>query len=620
MIKEKYKTYAIPVVLIAVYILIRAIWLFGSNSIYETDFKGLAVARSFFPFGIIKQCAIKEYFMPLYYILLSALTFINKSAIFAKIINCIISFVNILVFYNLGRYISTKKTGLLLALFVTINHFFIFYTNLIAPYCLNFLIGTLLIYSILQFCDKPDKKNFLKLSLFNCLLILSDSFGAIYVGIELIVLYLKNSRPNNKKYFQALFAHSLIALIVAFPILLIELKHYTTLLIPETIDGVGLNFTSLYLLLNDYFSPFLSFCTPDTQKTSTMGMLYSLFLTGDAKNINTFKIILTLFLGSILPLISALILSIRANILNSKFRIITLIALLDLIVILFFSLIGKIEVHPIFTIQFFITAMILVVYAISTIEDKLIRILIITCLFTIQFINPKIDIFNITIKRCFTTVSAFNYFLKEYYVDKNDIVIMPYMGNYAKLYYKKLNIYNFNYDSLKSANKEGIIRYVNNKRADKINSQNVFYLMSDYLKETKLNSYLTKKFLDDFVEKDLTKKRVILFIDKVNTRPISTDSIKGIAQIDEYDTQIRKINLKDLSSLKNHQKMFYDALKSKTLYTYLTLLEGNYTNRTVIEYKNSSKKLLKMESKIKSTLNAINSPNSDYVIIIYSNK
>ena len=94
-----------------------------------------------------------------------------------------------------------------------------------------------------------------------------------------------------KIYIQILqkfeFINAFVVFLVMFVFYLIQYAKYSKMLIPPSYNGIGFNFSSLYLMLNEYFTPYLSFTSYEYQTKSTMGMLYSFFLNPDLKNINS---------------------------------------------------------------------------------------------------------------------------------------------------------------------------------------------------------------------------------------------------------------------------------------------------------------------------------------------
>ena len=616
-INEKSK-YILYIVLFIIFALVRFGYIFSSAGINDIDFKSLSIASSGFPFGIIKNCAIMDYFSPAYYFILHFIMLISKNEIFIRTFSAIIGFINIFVLINIGKKLQGRKLGIFLALFLAVNHFYLYYSNLIAPYCIDFLIGSCLINSLIDFIKKPNKKHFKQLNIFNCAFILINPLNTLYVASEFAVLYF----ISEKRYFIikiiTIFGfNSIIAFVIIFPITIVQYAIINKMPISLNNEGIGLNLYSLGLMINEYISPYLSFLAPEMQTKSTLGMLYSFFLNTDIKNINTIKILITLFYSSILPILIAIIFTIKAYKKDYRLRILFLCAIINLSLILFLNIYETIDVNPIYCTQFFITCIILLGYGIFSIKDTVIQSIVIFCILTIQFINPEINSFNITINKKYATINAFNMFIKNQEINKQDLIIMPYLGNYARLYYKDLTFFNFDYSMLQKNTKNSFIKELINKNTKTINKNNIFYLLCDYLTNRRGNEYLTKYFIEECIEKLNPEGRIILVVDKLNSKPLTINTIDKIAQTNKYSPKLRKINPAISEIPKNQSKMLFEALKSKTLYEFLTLLENNFYCSKIIEYKKIDNDYYEIKNNSKNIIRAISSTDSDYAFIIF---
>jgi len=605
--------YILYIILFIIFILIRINHVLLSNEIENISFKGLAISNSFWPFMVIKETALNDVFLPFYYLI----TGILRNEILIKIFNSIIAFANILVFLKIGKKLFNEKMGLFIGIFLSVNHFFLYYTNLIAPYCLIFLINTLILSALIDYFKKPTKNNFKKLNIFNCLLILCDSFGFIYVLCELAVIFLFGKRK--KIYFKQgikLFCFSFIAFLVVLPILIVQAVVASKIVIPNTYNGVGFSFSGLYLLFSDYISPYLTFLAPEYQTKSTLGLIYSFILNPDFQNINTIKILITLFYSSILPLSVIFVFTFRAYVKNYKLRLLWLISVLNLLVMLVLMLFEKIELQPIYTINFFVTSLVLLGYGIFTLKDVYIKAILIICLLSIQIINPDVNTFNITVNKNFATINPINIFIEENNITQADLLFMPHQGYFAKLYYKKLNVLDYDDRYLQTAKKNGLIKNLSSKKLKTINKKNIHYSMKNFLEETKINEYLTRYFLDKSFDNNIMPQRVVLVVDKLNSKPITLSAIKKCANQREYSPRLKKIDFGYMDLSQNQTKILFDALKSKVLFNFVNILSGSYKSLSIVEYKKIDNEYYQVESS-KNLFKALNSFDSDYVFFIF---
>ncbi len=608
--------YIFYILIFIVFVIVRTHYLINENEIISIEFKSLALANCSFPFGILKETILKDYFLPMYYFLIHFFVPFFNNTLIIKIFNSIISLINIFLIIKIGKQILNRSLGYFLGILFTINHFYLYYTDLIAPYCLNFLVGTILIKTIIDFITKPNKKHFLYLTIANCAFILIDNVGFLYVIPELFLLYkfYENRKYIKKNVIKIAFC-SFFAFLATFTILIIQYYNWTNTIIPNTYNGIGLNFNSLYLMINEFLSPYMSFNIPNIQTKSTLGMLYSFALNPDFKNLNSVKLFISLFYSSILPLFMLLYFSFVAYRKNFKLKFIFLIAILNFLLTIFFMMYEIIDTSPIYLTQLFTTSIILLGYGIYKLKDKFLKALVIFCLFAIQFINPEANSFNLTINKNYPTINAFSSFTKEYNVDKNDLIIMPFMGQYGAMYWKELNFFDFDYSLLQKNTKKSMIRNLSNKNTTSINKNNINRLIEDYLTERNLNDYIAKYFLDNYTQ--YAGNRIIIFIDKLNSKPISDVSIIKAATMSDYNTKLRKIDFKNNTIQQSKTKLLYEAIKSKTLYNFVGLIETNFTLDKIVQYKKVDNECYKLKTSPHNIYKALNSYESDYVFLIF---
>ena len=362
--KPKNINFVLYITIFIIFILTRINHIYSSQELIDIDFRGLAILSTGFPFGIIKNTTVYDFVSPIYYLIGHFFFTIFKTDIAIKVLNSIISLANIVFFIKIGKLLLNKNLGKLLAILLIINHFYLYYSNKIAPYSLTFLTGTILIYFLLLFLKRPKKENFKKLTIANCAYLLIDNLGFIYVICELLGLFaMFYKKKKYKQYTSILAYYCFITFLFIFPINIIQYSNYTKMLIPNSFEGIGVNLSSLYLTVNEFFSPFLSFITPETQSKTALGMLYYTFLNFDYKTINSLKIAFTLLYSSFLPLLLFLF-SIIKSFRNYKLKLLFLISMLYFGTISFFALIQLIELNPIYFPQFFTTSIVILGYGI----------------------------------------------------------------------------------------------------------------------------------------------------------------------------------------------------------------------------------------------------------------
>ena len=608
--------YIFYIVLFLIFIIYR-IGFIADSSLYETEYKTLSIASASFPFGIIKEAVLKDYFMPLYYFLIHFFVIIFKNDILIKVINLFISFATVIYVINIGKKLLNTGFGIFLGLFLSINHFFLYYTNLIAPYCLNFLVTAIAINYIIDYLKKPNSLNLKKLNIINCVMILADSLGIFFVIAELISFYILFSKKRlYKRSIPALVTGGFSAFLVVFIILIIHYFSKINLLILDNYKSIGFNLNGLYLTLNEFLSPFLSFNVDTVKSKTTLGMLYSFFLNPDIRNINALKIFITLFYSSFLPLALMIFFTVKSYLKNYKFKFLVTFALINFSIFILFVLLEYFELEPVYLVSFYLIELITMFYGIFIIKDNFIRRLILFCLIAIQVVNPGFNSLNVSVYKNYP-LGGFEAFKRDYGISSDDFIVMPYMQEYAKLRYKNINFFDFDYNVLRKGKRNAFVKHLINKRMKTINKNNALFAYQYYLTDNRVNDYMAKYFMEDFIQKAEGAKNIIFVVEKMYSRPVSKQGIYGIASKDSYNPHPRGISFKKANLKQNDSAMLYNALKSRAFYDLLSLIRENYVLTKVIEYENTGGEFTMMENSTSNPYQAINSYTSDYVFLVF---
>ena len=264
----------------------------------------------------------------------------------------------------------------------------------------------------------------------------------------------------------------------------------------------------------------------------------------------------------------------------------------------------------------FITILIIVGYGIFRLKDIFAKIALIICIIAIQLINPELNSFDITIKKNHAVLNPVKNFIIDYEITKDDTLIMPHCGNQGADYFRKLTFLEYDNNDLRKSKKNGILRNISSKKTKSINKKNIHHLTRNYLLEERTNNFLMTYFTQKIYEKDKLSKRYVLVIDKLNSRPISQNSIVKYAIQDNYSWKMKKINFRNADLSQNQSKNLYDALKSKTLYNLITILNINFKLDNIVEYKKIDNEYYKLPPN-DNIYKALSSYDSDYVFLIF---
>ena len=612
--------YIFYIALFLIFIIYRINFIIDSNGLYEIEYKTISIAGTTFPFGIIKQSVIKDYFMPVYYLIIHFFVTIFKNDTLIRVLNALIAFVTAVYLMKIGKKLLNKGMGIFLGLFLSINHFFLYYTNLIAPYCLNFLVYAILINYLIDFLRRPNKKNLLMLNIMNCVLIITDSMGIFFVISELVAFYLLFSKKALfKRIITPLALCSFGTFLAVFIILIIHYFSKINLMILDNYKSIGFNFNGLYLVINEFISPYLSFNTDPNQTKTTLGMLYSFFLNPKLSNINSLKILITLFYSSFLPIALMIYFTVKSYLKNYKFRILITIGLINLGIFLFFVLLEYAELEPIYLIYLYLIELLALFYGIFTIKDNFIRRIILFCLLAIQIVNPNLNSFNVSVYKNYP-VGGLEAYKRDFGINPDDFIIMPYMSDFAKLRYKNLKFFDFDYTVFQKSKRDMFVKNIINKRLKTINKNNALYAYENYLLSPKTDEFFIKYFMSDCIGKTMNANNIIFIVEKMNSKPISKKGIYAVANTDFYNPRPVGISFNHASLKQNQSALLYNALKSRAFYDILSLLRENYYLSKIIEYENVNGEFNKIEEEIYDPYVAISSFNSDYAILVFKKK
>ena len=169
---------------------------------------------------------------------------------------------------------------------------------------------------------------------------------------------------------------------------------------------------------------------------------------------------------------------------------------------------------------------------------------------------------------------------------------------------------------LQKKSKNSIVQNIISKKTKTVNKYNIDYLLRDYLSNKGINAYIAKYFAQNIYNNN-EPDRIILIVDKLNSRPVSQNAILKCSCLKHYSPSMRKINFKYIDLEQNQSKLLFDALKSKTLYGFIELLNGNFVLDNIVEYKKIDNEYYKVKEGITDIYSTISSFESDYVFIIF---
>ena len=446
----------------------------------------MSTAVQSFPFGIIKTAAENDYHAPLYQLIVHFFTHLTPEWVYIRLFNVLLSLINVYVFYKIGCLIKNKNTGYLCALVITVNHLAISTSSFVKFYALAFLLVSISLYYFIKILKYNNGYN--KLGIANLFLILTSTYGFIFVFLEYFYLFFKK---NNTRLYKSILI-SLIGFILYLPILSKQIwLNHTNIFSPHSYY-VEFAPVSLYNALNDFFGPLLNYCC---NLTTIVGLSVLLqFITSVKSGNIQIHYLIEFILFSIIPVTIAIIFIFKSIKENCIVKEINIISLMFFVV---FILLTKLEFTGFVPIYMYPMAIILLASIGIGIDDfkhkKLAICLFIVYLFSNLFISNCYP----PDKREYLTPKIYNCFEQFYSENKNAKVIATSGGRFLKKYYKNKDIFEFDNEKMRGNFQREYISLIYGKEiGEKINKKNAY----DLIKPIILTRYRCPDFEKYFVE------------------------------------------------------------------------------------------------------------------------
>jgi uncharacterized membrane protein len=181
------------------------------------------------PIGeIIKNFLINDFHPPLYYWFLNVWTNIFGSrVVFLRFSSILFSLITIYFIYLIGKKIKNEKTGILAALFLTVNPLFVYYSQELRMYSMATMWLIIGFYYFIKIKNKKYKTS--DLIIFNLMMALA--FGTFYGSIFLIASFAIYWLIKKEwKLFWLTNIGTGLAIICLIPLLLIQIKNSQVML------------------------------------------------------------------------------------------------------------------------------------------------------------------------------------------------------------------------------------------------------------------------------------------------------------------------------------------------------------------------------------------------------
>lgn len=514
------------------------------------------------PIEILKALAKEDFHAPLYYFICHIFLKLNEPYIYLRFLNIIFSLINIFVFYKIGKKLKNKQVGLFLALILSVNHLQISITNFIKFYCLSFLLVSMAILFLIDYLKNEKSRKWL--ILINFLICLSFTYGFIFVFLEYLILYFSKKEIKILKDLLV----SLIGFLIYSPILFIQTKTALNAITSPHGDYPAVCFSSLYVLLNDYFSPLLNYsCNNDS--VESLVLLYS-FL----DNSNDIISLLAFIFLSLIPVLIGIygILKALKKQENKQLFCLGISFLVILIIFVSFEINGFI---PIYFFPSGLALIILSIIGIFEIKNKIKYFLIGYLIFSQLIIT---NVYPLE-KREFKTKPYGNIdnFIEK--IDNSTPIVLFDVARFAKYYYKEKNIIPFDYEHLQGSHSRKIVGLVFGKEIEeKLNKKNIKEVIKPIIIQEKISNDFKNEIKKILFEKNKNSENLILIYNSNSTGFIQTQK--------EIENKLKKgydYHLANTDNIKNILEKEDSKLNQNTLGE---IIQSYITKKIVKEIEN----------------------------------
>jgi len=420
---------------------------------------------------------------PYFYILHLWMKLFGEQDVLLRLLSVLAGILTIPIVYLTGKELNSRKLGFISAIFIAINSPLIYYSQEVRYYSFLALFSILSFLFLLKVKNKPVKKHYIGLIIANLAILYSFLIGFAFVAAQtllfLIYLYVKD-KQNIKPFIYS----QIITLLCYLPFLftlpqLLFTNSFASNFVHERFD-----LTSPIYIFQNWFSPIIT----SLYSADTNYFVYFSSLSPELK----FYIIIPMLIS-----LSAIVVSLqRKNFAGILFAMIMSFFIVEILA----SSINKFMLIVRYTIPCIPIMLIIIAYGLCNIRNKIISgslIFIFISLNLYYILFMPVSAPKISRPEGFAYISNI---IKQLNFNKNDIIIMPYGGNYIKKYYgdDKANIYPL---SIFEAGDYKNDKFLSIKLRQSINKNNAHDILRSYLGsssisktfENNLNLNLIKK-------------------------------------------------------------------------------------------------------------------------------
>jgi len=421
-----------------------------------------------FPFGILNVMYNEDIHAPLYiFILHFWIKLFGQHDIILRLLSVLFGLLSIPVFYFVGKELSSKKTGLMIAAISSTSALSIFYSHEIKFYSLLILLGALSVLFLLRVKSNPCLKNYLGLVLTSVAILYTYTIGFVYVfltGLIYLVYLYHNKKPVKD------FLYSQLAILLMFLPYLPVLIHHGLISSKVYINPMGwarFGFSNIPIVFQDWFAPVL---------IGIMNVPQNFYQKMVLNGINPVFVFLVL-----LPSVVGLTGIVRALFRKDFSTYLLLIAVCFIGVEAIGALLGKFALITRYAILAFPIIIAVAGYGLSCFKNRFVSYGLILFILVVNVYTMFTEFGAARIVRP-EGLNIPAYILNKYSFNEKDVIFMPYGGKFINKYYplEKGKILPFDLGILTSHKQKLEENVFDRKIVYSINRNNAYDLLKPY--------------------------------------------------------------------------------------------------------------------------------------------
>ncbi len=510
-------------------------------------------------FEVLKTVFSSDLHAPLFFVILHYwIKIFSSSDKILLMLPVAASAVSVPAGFFICKKLFNKKAGIIFAVLMGFSALEIFYAQELKFYAILPLLSILSFLFFSKITDKFNIKDSVLLGFINFIIIYTFNIGIIFVAMQFItglifILY------KNKRVLKNYLAGFICVFLLYAPYFVFQLKIYLAAKsgICSIFDMFHFDFCFIFTLLQDFFTPVL-------KNIGNNGYYYDIF--SEIKNIGFFKFVIYIafFLCmSLYGLYKGVITKNHKNLLLISWVVSSVFILMVLAYLQIIPLVVR------YIIILHSLALVGVSFGLSEIKNDKILYILMSCTIAFSLFNFFADKNSPLLKdSSYHYDSAYILKSTEEKIDKNDYILMPYMGRFFYKYFPQGNHIDFRLEDILCNSDYPLIKETFGLTDEQMKIKNKRNLeLQNYATAQKPPETLEKYFVKNYISK-MKKGDKLIFIENYLGYVIPDNT---------YTLWTNMINI-DSKTLNEKDKRFrYCILYTKVFSDIYKILSANLT-------------------------------------------